>query len=234
VEHRQDPDQTDADSRAPSAPSSPAGVVDAYPGGFDGLVAFAGILSTDAVTKGLIGPREVPRIWDRHILNCAVVEQAIPPSSDVLDVGSGAGLPGLVLALIRPDLQITLLEPLLRRSTFLGEAVDRLDLGDRVQVERGRAEEVRGRIEADIVVSRAVAALDVLAGWCLPLTRRGGAMLAMKGSTAAQELADAQDSIGRMGGDDGQILVVGQGLVDPPTTIVRVHRVADPAPARRR
>ncbi|MFD0786389.1 16S rRNA (guanine(527)-N(7))-methyltransferase RsmG, partial [Micromonospora azadirachtae] len=107
----------------------------------DIAAAYAELLATDGVLRGLIGPREAPRIWDRHLLNCAAVAERIPEGTEVLDVGSGAGLPGLVLAIARPDLAVTLIEPLARRTSFLIEAVDRLGLGESVRVFRGRAEE---------------------------------------------------------------------------------------------
>ena len=153
-------------------------------------------LATDGSTRGFIGPREVPRLWDRHIINCAVVKQAIPEGATVIDVGSGAGLPGIPLAIARPDLQITLIEPLLKRYNYLNEVVEELGL-DNVTVLRGRAEE--GPIKkavagADVVTSRAVAPLGKLAKWSLPLVRKGGEMIALKGSSVHEELErDAGD-----------------------------------------
>src|SRR3954449_533182 len=127
---------------------------------------YAELLATDGVVRGLIGPREAPRLWERHLLNCAVVAEMIPYGASVLDVGSGAGLPGIVLAVARPDLSVTLVEPLARRTTFLTEAVDTLGLGTTVTVVRARAEEAlrNGTPTADVVTARAVAPLDRLAG----------------------------------------------------------------------
>lgn len=187
------------------------------------LRQFAEFIATAGVERGLVGPREVPRIWERHILNCAVVAELIPAGASVVDVGSGAGLPGVVLAIVRPDLQLHLVEPLLRRVTFLNEAVELLGLSSRVHVHRGRANEVD--LRADVVTSRAVAALDVLTQWSLPLVRVGGQMLAMKGSSAAEELASARQAITKAGGDAGEVLHVGMAVLDPPTTVVRIYRV---------
>ena len=181
------------------------------------LGRYADLLATDGVTRGLIGPREVDRLWDRHILNSAVVADLIPEGHSVVDVGSGAGLPGLPLAIVRPDLQVTLLEPLLRRSDFLREAVQVLELADRVRVVRGRAEDHDGRYAT--CVARAVAPLSRLAPWCLPLVRPGGQLLAMKGGAAQAEVNDAASVLTGM---DVDILTCGESDLDVPTTVVRV------------
>lgn len=191
------------------------------------------LLRTDGVVRGLVGPREAERMWERHVLNCAAAGPAFPEASLVLDVGSGAGLPGLVLAIARPDLRLVLLEPLLRRTTFLTEAVDRLRL-DNVEVLRGRAEEMRGRLVADVVTARAVAPLDRLADWCLPLVRPGGTLLAMKGERAAQELAEAKATLRRLGAVRWEILELGAGMVQPPARLVSVTTGERPAGAARR
>jgi 16S rRNA (guanine527-N7)-methyltransferase len=149
--------------------------------------AYAALLADDGVVRGLIGPREAPRLWERHLLNCAVLAELIDEGADVADIGSGAGLPGLVLAVVRPDLRLTLVEPLLRRATFLQDAVDRLGL-DNVEVVRARAEELHGKREFSVVTSRAVAPLDRLLDWSMPLVRQGGCLLAMNGSSAAEEI----------------------------------------------
>ena len=193
----------------------------------DAAIEYARLLATEGSVRGLIGPREVPRLWDRHLLNSAAIASLVPPGARVVDVGSGAGLPGIPLALVRPDLTITLLEPLARRVTFLAECVDRLGL-DRVTVVRGRAEEGPVRRElggADVVTARAVAPLDKLAGWCLPLLRPGGRLLAMKGSTAAEELAAAGSLPGA-----ADALVTQAG--DPPATVIVVTRGTVRATAR--
>ncbi|MEV6342070.1 16S rRNA (guanine(527)-N(7))-methyltransferase RsmG [Actinoplanes sp. NPDC051851] len=192
---------------------------------------FTQLLATEGVVRGLIGPRETPRLWERHLVNCGVMSQLFPFGSSVVDVGSGAGLPGIVLAVARPDLVITLVEPLARRTAFLTEAVDELGL-DNVTVVRGRAEEVAGHLAADIVTARAVAALDKLAGWCLPLARTGGLLLALKGSSAAEEIADHTAAIARLGGGEPVIRICGEGLIEPPATVVEIVKERDVVPVR--
>ncbi len=184
---------------------------------------YAETLATTAVDRGLIGPREPPRLWQRHLVNCAVVAPALPDGAVVADVGSGAGLPGLVLAIMRPDLTVVLIEPLLRRSTFLAETVEELGLS-RVEVVRARAEELHGRRDFEIVTARAVASLDRLARWCLPLVRPGGVMLAMKGASVEAELAAARPVIARLGGRSPCVERYGVGVIEPPVTVVRVVR----------
>jgi len=191
---------------------------------------YAEFLADAGVVRGLIGPREADRLWERHLINCAVVSDVVPEKATVIDIGSGAGLPGLVLAIVRPDLSITLLEPLLRRTTFLNEAVAMLELAN-VEVRRARAEEVAGDYQADVVTARAVAPLDRLIGWALPLLRPGGELLALKGERAGQELAEAAPVLKRFGVRTTELLKLGQGRVEPPTTIVRV--VAARTPPRR-
>ncbi|HJD77423.1 MAG TPA: 16S rRNA (guanine(527)-N(7))-methyltransferase RsmG [Corynebacterium pollutisoli] len=185
-------------------------------------------LATDGSTRGFIGPREVDRLWDRHILNCAVIGEVMEHGARVADVGSGAGLPGIPLAIARPDLDITLIEPLLKRSVYLQEVVDALGLPN-VSVIRGRAEEkqVREALDGgvDIVTSRAVAPLGKLAGWSLPLVRRGGEMIAMKGSSVAEELERDAALIRKAGGGRASISTVGDAHLAEPTTIIRVPRV---------
>jgi 16S rRNA (guanine527-N7)-methyltransferase len=179
------------------------------------------ILATDGIDHGLMGPREVPRLWDRHILNCAVIGELIEKNEIVFDVGSGAGLPGLPLAIARPDVSITLIEPLLRRSTFLERAVQTLGL-ENVAVVRGRAEEkaVRAGVGlADVVTSRAVAPLERLAKWSAPLVRGGGRMIAIKGSSAAEEIERDRAVVGRTGISDLRVITCG-AILETPTTVV--------------
>ncbi len=183
---------------------------------------FADLLTQEATVRGLIGPREVPRLWERHILNCAVITEAMPEGSSVCDIGSGAGLPGLVIAIRRPDLSVTLLEPLLRRTRFLDLAVSRMEL-DNVTVHRGRAEELHGDAVFDVVTSRAVAPMDRLARWSLPLVRPGGLFLAMKGSSAQEELDGAAKVLRRLGGADGAVETLGGKWLEPPVTVVKVR-----------
>lgn len=154
------------------------------------LLAYQDRLATVGLERGLIGPREVERLWDRHIVNSAALESLIPSGVTVIDVGSGAGLPGIPLALVRPDLKVVLLEPLLRRSVFLQETVDLLGIGDHVTVVRGRAED-KLVPPADVVTARAVAALDKLITWCWPLVKKDGRIVALKGERAQQEIDEA-------------------------------------------
>ena len=190
-------------------------------------IRYASLLMTDGVVRGLIGPRESTRLWDRHLLNCAVVAELVPPNARVIDVGSGAGLPGVVLAVARPDLTVVLVEPMARRVAFLNEVVEALELG-RASVVRARAEEcVRGRnrIEpADIVTARAVAPLDRLAAWCLPLVRTGGRLLALKGESAAAEIEEHRRAVARAGGAEPLIRRCGAGVVPTPTTVVEIAK----------
>lgn len=200
---------------------------------------FAEILADSGVTHGLIGPRETPRLWDRHLLNCAVVEELLPHRTRVIDVGSGAGLPGLVLALMRPDLDVRLIEPMLRRTRWLEDATESLGLKN-VTVNRGRAEEFRGRVQADVVTARAVARLGQLAAWCLPLLAPGGRLLALKGESAEQELEEDRAVLARMGVSDAEIVLAGKDILATPTRVVVITRPtgrggsATPGPARRR
>jgi len=185
---------------------------------------FAELLTREAPVRGLIGPREVPRLWERHLLNCAVITELMPLGSTVCDVGSGAGLPGIVLAIRRPDLQVTLLEPLLRRTTFLELAVSTMELSN-VHVHRGRAEELEGEAVFDVVTSRAVAPMDRLSRWSLPLVSDGGLFLAIKGSLVADELRSAESVIRRLGGVNPQVETVGGEWLTPPATVVRIEKV---------
>jgi len=150
---------------------------------------FVDWLSGPGVERGLVGPNEADRLWDRHLLNCAVVAALIPPASTVVDLGSGAGLPGIALALARPDLSMVLVESMARRTVFLDELVADLGLAN-VRVQRSRAEELASaRMNADVVACRAVAPIGRLAGWAAPLLRPGGQLLALKGAGAAAEIA---------------------------------------------
>lgn len=193
--------------------------------------AYARLLSTDGVTRGLLGPREAGRLWDRHLLNSAALAPALPAAGLVVDVGSGAGLPGIPLAILRPDLAIRLVEPLLRRATFLTEAVAALGLAN-VEVVRARAEDLHGAWTVETVTARAVAPLGRLAGWCLPLVAPGGSLLAVKGDRAESELGDAAAALRELGAIRWSVEVYGTGIVDPPVRAVRV--VAGDPPARHR
>jgi 16S rRNA (guanine527-N7)-methyltransferase len=195
-------------------------------------VRYAELLAEAGVQRGLIGPREVPRLWERHLLNCAVLSEVVPEGVTVCDVGSGAGLPGIPLALVREDLKITLLEPLLRRTNFLTEVVELLGL-DHVTVVRGRAEEVMGKLPpVHVVTARAVAPLDRLATWGIPLLRPYGEMLALKGDAAEEELKSAATALSKLGAVETSILHVGEGVVDPMSTVVRVEVGESPGGVR--
>lgn len=183
--------------------------------------AFARLLVTTGVEHGLIGPREIDRIWERHILNCAVVETLIPQGCRVVDVGSGAGLPGIALAIARPDLDVTLVEPLLRRTQWLEGAVSELSL-ERTRVVRGRAEELIGRISGDVVVARAVAELGRLTRWCLPLVSSGGLFLALKGQSAQAELAQARPLLRSLAVTSAEVVLCGTEVVEEPTRVIRI------------
>lgn len=188
--------------------------------------SYARWLAVDAIDRGLLGPREVPRLWNRHLLNCAVLTELVREGASVCDVGSGAGLPGIPLAIARADLQVTLIEPLLRRTRFLEEVVPALGLAN-VRVQRARAEELHGSATFDVVTSRAVAPLDKLLRWSMPLARGGGLVLAMKGSSARDEVVAARSVLDRLGGRDVEVLSVGAGIVDEPATVVRVVKARE-------
>ncbi len=181
---------------------------------------FVGHLATTGVEWGLIGPREVPRLLTRHVLICAVLGELVPQGASVLDVGSGAGLPGLAVAIARPDLRVTLVEPLERRTAWLSMVV--ADLGLEVEVVRARAEEVRGTHGADVVTARAVAALDKLARWTVPLTTAGGQVLAIKGRSAAEEVRAAAKVFRRLGVVGHEVVLCGEAVLEQPTTVVRL------------
>jgi 16S rRNA (guanine527-N7)-methyltransferase len=203
-------------------PPAPPEATDVFGGALDQARRYAELLATDGVTRGLIGPRETERLWDRHLLNCAVVAELLPEQGELVDIGSGAGLPGIVLAMLRPSLQVILLEPLLRRSVFLEECVAELGLSNATVV-RARAEEnAAARIQADIATARAVAPLDRLAGWAARLLRPGGELLAIKGQSAAEEIVAARPVLSRLGARSAEVLQAGDGRVVTATTVVRV------------
>jgi len=187
---------------------------------FDVASQYVDILASRGVDWGLVGPREIPRLWSRHIVNSLAISPLIATRSSVLDVGSGAGLPGIPLAIFRPDLRITLLEPLLRRANFLTETVAELGLQAQVTVLRGRAEDQRRRYQ--VVTARAVAALPKLLGWCLPLLAPHGELLAIKGETAEAELLAAQGLL-RPRRLSGEVLTVAAHPDAEPTWVVRIR-----------
>lgn len=178
-------------------------------------------LATSGIERGLIGPREVPRLWNRHVLNCAVVAELIAENARVADVGSGAGLPGLCLAIARPDLQLTLIEPLERRVTWLEEVVMDLQL-DNVEIRRSRSDAVVGTIECEVVTARAVSALNTLAPMTIPLLNGKGELLAIKGRSAQEEITKAAKVLKKLGGVATEVLVAGADILEEATTVVRV------------
>lgn len=191
--------------------------------GYDGVVRYAELLRDQGELRGLIGPREVPRIWERHILNSAAVVPYLPQTGSVADIGSGAGLPGIVIAAMRPQLQVILVEPMERRTTWLAEVVSELGLTN-VEIKRGRAEEYHGAFEADAVTSRAVAALSKLVRMSMPLVRVGGELVILKGRNVAQEVEPARKVLRKYAVGDPEILEGATVDGAETTTILRVRR----------
>ena len=211
---------TGAPEAAPSTPESARGAFAS-----DRLALaerYVALLATAGVERGLIGPRETPRLWERHVLNSLAVASQVPPDATVADLGSGAGLPGLVLAIGRPDLQVSLVEPLLRRTTFLTEAVEELGLVN-VEVVRARAEALHGQRHFDVVTARALAPLDRLVGWAMPLVSPGGLLLAMKGGSAADEI-EAASAVLRRHRATASVLTAATQDGSSTATLVRVVR----------
>ena len=206
-------------------PNVPGAAADVFGDRLEVAERYTAILAGDGVERGLLGPREIDRLWVRHILNCGALGELVTAGETVVDIGSGAGLPGIPLALSRPDIQVVLVEPLLRRSEFLREVV--ADLGLDVVVVRGRAEdaEVRKLLgESDAVTSRAVTSLDKLTKWSLPLMRRGGRMLAMKGEKAGAEVEEHRRVMEAMGAVDVRVVRCGVSYLSPPATVVIATR----------
>jgi 16S rRNA (guanine527-N7)-methyltransferase len=193
---------------------------------------YAELLADIGVERGILGPHEIGRLWDRHLLNCGVVAELLEPGDRVADIGSGAGLPGLALVIAKPQLNVVLVESLLRRTEFLRTVVTELGLD--VEVVRGRAEDpaVRDSVGGrDAVVSRAVAPLDKLTRWSLGLLRPGGQMLAVKGERASDELREHRRVMTGLGATDARVVECGVSYLSPPTTVV-VARRGKPAPVR--
>lgn len=212
---------TDVPAPVPAAPPPPAEAADVFG---DQLVLarrYADLLATTGIAHGLVGPREAPRLWERHLVNCAVMESLVPRGETVIDIGSGAGLPGLVLAVARPDLTVHLVEPLLRRTTWLRSTIEELGVAN-VHVHRGRAEEVD--LRAPVVTARAVAPLEKLVRWSFPLLTPGGRLLALKGAAAQEELDRAAQLLERLGATQAAVHVVGEGRVSEPVRVVEVVR----------
>ena len=218
---------------APAPPPEAAGV---FGPALERAREYAKLLATEGVTRGLIGPRETERLWDRHLLNCAVIDELLPERGEVVDIGSGAGLPGLVVAMVRPSLRVVLVESMLRRCVFLEECVGELGL-ENVRIVRARAEDLAGTMSADVATARAVAPLDRLVGWTAGLLRPGGELLAIKGQSAAAELAAAKPVLRRLHARSTGVMHAGRGRVVCATTVVRVviggHGREEQADARR-
>ena len=221
-------DQHSGDGQ-PVVPPPPASAVQVFGERLALAERFTAILTDSGVSHGLIGPREVPRLWERHVLNCAVIHPAIAAGQVVIDVGSGAGLPGLALAIARPDLDLHLVEPMLRRTNWLSMAVAELGLTN-VTVHRGRAEQFTGVLSAPVVTARAVARLSELAAWCLPLLQPGGSLLAIKGLSVVDELEADRTVLRRLGAVDEVIETFGGGVLDQETTVLRVVMGDRPIP----
>jgi 16S rRNA (guanine527-N7)-methyltransferase len=222
--------------------AAPADLGSTFPGAEEVARDYAQLLVEEAIPWGLLGPREAEVVWSRHILNCGVVGTLVPPGAAIVDVGSGAGLPGIPLALACPTSPVTLVEPLLRRATWLTQTVATLGLADRVVVVRGRIEEQQGRIRGDVVTARAVSRLGQLTQWLAPAVHPDGAILALRGGRADEEIAESARTLRELGGL-AEVLTCGQGIVAEPTTVVRIRfpgvapgppRSGQGQPARRR
>jgi 16S rRNA (guanine527-N7)-methyltransferase len=201
-------------------PAAPAAAVEVFGAAIGLAERYAGLLAGPGVERGLLGPAEAARIWDRHLVNCAVVAELVPSPCSLIDLGSGAGLPGIVLAMLLPDVTVTLLEPMARRVAFLEECIQILGIGN-AEVQRGRAEELAGQLAAGVVTARAVAPLERLAGLAAGLLKPGGLVLAIKGAGAADEVKRARPVLRRLGVRDVEVLQAGGGRVDAAATVVR-------------
>lgn len=199
---------------------APVGALSLFPEN-KSITRYVDMLTSDGIEWGVIGPSEGERIWSRHILNCAVLADLIASGSRVADIGSGAGLPGIVIALMRPDLEITLIESLERRAEFLSMAVSELGLENQVIVRRARAEDIQDTY--DVVTARAVANLSKLLGWTKHLIPRDGQLLALKGQSAATEVAKAKNLLKQLK-FRAEVLEVSALTETQPTWVVRVRR----------
>ncbi|GAB79063.1 16S rRNA m(7)G-527 methyltransferase [Austwickia chelonae] len=199
-------------------PAAPSGAADCFRERLPLACAYVDRLADSGVRHGLIGPREIPRLWERHVLNCGVVGELIPEGVTVIDVGSGAGLPGIPLAIARPDIHVILVEPLLRRTVWLEETVAELGL-ETVEIRRGKAEAFHGELIAPIVTARAVSRLVNLGTWSAPLLSPGGKLLALKGASVDEELRQDVAALRKLGFVSADIVMAGIGVVDPATTV---------------
>ena len=199
--------------------AEPAAAVAIFGDQIDQARSFAQTLANDSDELGLLGPRELDKLWSRHILNSVVVAELVSPGDKVADVGSGAGLPGIPMAIARPDADFVLIEPMERRSSWMLEVVEDLGLKN-VRILRSRAEDVTEQ-DFDIVTARAVAALDKLLKMCVPLLKPGGALIALKGSKAAEEIANSKKLEEKLGISSFEILVCGEKFLPEPTSVVK-------------
>ncbi|WP_123816214.1 16S rRNA (guanine(527)-N(7))-methyltransferase RsmG [Myceligenerans xiligouense] len=190
---------------------------------YETVRGYAQMLMDQGELRGLIGPREVPRLWERHILNSAAVVPYLAGAGSVVDVGSGAGLPGVVVAIMRPDTEVFLVEPMERRTTWLTEVVEELGLSN-VVVKRGRAEEFDGAFEVDAVTSRAVGALSKLVRVSMPLVRVGGELILLKGRNVRDEFDGARKVLRKFGAGEPEVLPGETVDGVEATTVVRVAR----------
>lgn len=215
-------EQMIADSPSPRTPPTPAVAARVFTDTLSTAERYVALLASTGMDHGLIGPREAPRLWDRHVLNCAVIAPAFGRGASVIDIGSGAGLPGLCLAIARPDLEVHLVEPLARRCTWLATTVVALGLAN-VTIHNARAEQLWGTMRADHVTARAVKSIDLLAGWALPLLRAGGTIEAIKGARAVDEIGQHAVALLALGASDVSTESYGAGVVDPETMVLRVR-----------
>lgn len=227
-------EQGESPAQAVGSPGPPpASATEIFGPGLASAVEYARLLATDGMVQGVIGPREAGRIWERHLLNSAVLAAAMPSGAVVVDIGSGAGLPGIPIAIARPDVRVHLVEPLRRRVVWLRFVVEALALEDRVQILHGRAEEL-DPVPGDVVVSRAVAPLRRLLPWCARWCRVGGLVVALKGERAADELADVVDNVVAWGLGETSVARFGEGVLTQPALAVVCRRLADPGGGQRR
>ena len=198
-------------------------ILQAYPEAANQLQQFHDLLAAEGPIRGLIGPKEVEKLWDRHIGNSLVLESLLPEGCSLIDIGTGAGLPGIPIAIARPDLEIHLVEPMQRRIEFLELAVAKLGLSN-TQIHRARAEQLHGQLVADLVTARAVASVKELIEWCEPLLNSHGRLVLLKGEKAEIELKEAKPTMHRHGLVLDDIVLLGEDLLIEPTRAVVLIR----------
>ncbi|MCG7320787.1 16S rRNA (guanine(527)-N(7))-methyltransferase RsmG [Arsenicicoccus bolidensis] len=226
-------DQADHDGAAPdlgaALPRVPAAAEVVFGDRLPLAQVFVEALATTGVAHGLIGPREIPRLWERHVLNCAVVAELVPRGAAIVDVGSGAGLPGLALAIACPASEVHLVEPRRRATDWLTATASAVGL-DNVVVHQGRAQDVVGTVVAPVATARAVTRIGQLAQWCAPLTSAGGTLLALKGATVVTELEEDSAALRAAHVVDHEVLSCGAEILETPTTVARLYLADDHAP----